>query len=391
MLRGMHKKLVFLALAAMAGCSVNAAEPAQAQGQPSPTPSPAAASQDAATPASSASASADAVAATGCDAARLPLASDGVVARVDGQPIRASDLGEDAIEAQEDALRAYCSEIHRIRQAAVDRAVDEAVLSKAATAKGTDVDGFVQQHLQTAVAQPTDAEVTAYYDQNKRADAPPLDTVRDQVAMAMSRERSQEAMAQLVTDLRGKAEVEVLLPDVRPPAVEVSVPEHAPTFGPADAKVQVVEFSDFECPYCGRAADVVSEIKDKYGDEVQFAFRHFPLSFHANAKPAAELAQCAHEQGKFWAVHDKIFDDQKALGSEQLRSAAESAGLDMGELDTCLASGRPDQAVEADLADAMKLGVKGTPTFYINGRAYEGNISVEALSQAIDAELAGAS
>src|SRR5690606_17204431 len=130
-------------------------------------------------------------------------------------------------------------------------------------------------------------------------------------------------------------------------------------FGPEDAKVTIVEFSDFECPYCARAVPAISEIKAKYGDKVRVAFRHFPLSFHKQARPAAEYAQCAAEQDKFWEMHDAIFETQAQLGSETaLADAAKKAGLDTNALTACLASDRPRQAVDEDLGTGQKVGVE---------------------------------
>lgn len=324
----------------------------------------------------------------GCGAAALELPAETVVARVDGKDITFADLGEDALDAERKAQSEYCSEVQRVRSAAVARAVDDALLAKAAEAAGKDKDAFVQEAMAESVKEPSDAEVEAFFSKFKSAEAPPLEQVKPQVVRAMMEERSRAAYDELIAGLKKDKQVETMLPDVRPPPVEVDVPEHAPSFGAPEAAVTVVEFSDFECPYCARAADVVGEIKEKYGDKVRFAFRHFPLSFHPNARPAAEYAQCASEQDKFWAMHDAIFANQKQLSAESLRSSAQSSGLDMTKLDECLASDRPKQAIEADMAKAKEIGVGGTPTFYINGRHYEGGISPDELGAAIEAELA---
>ncbi|HEY8376844.1 MAG TPA: thioredoxin domain-containing protein, partial [Nannocystis sp.] len=144
-------------------------------------------------------------------------------------------------------------------------------------------------------------------------------------------------------------------------------------------------------PYCARAAETIRQLKQKYeGKPVQFVFRHFPLSFHPNARPAAEHAQCAHEQGKFWPLHDAIFAAQRELSDTKLKELAAQVGLDAGKLDECLASGRAAQLVEGDVRTGGDAGVGGTPSFYINGQSFEGNPTVAGLSEAIDAELARA-
>jgi protein-disulfide isomerase len=170
--------------------------------------------------------------------------------------------------------------------------------------------------------------------------------------------------------------------------MDLSNPPHAAFVGPADAAVRVVEFSDFECPYCSRAADTFNALKQKYaGKSVQFVFRNFPLSFHPNAKPAAEYAQCAQEQGKFWQMHDGIFAAQRELSVDKLKEVAAQAGLDTAKLEECLASGRPGPQIEEDMRKAQEVGVQGTPSFFINGQSFAGNPTVEGISQAIDAQL----
>jgi len=322
-----------------------------------------------------------------CEFADLSMKDESVIASVDGTDIKVSELGDDFVSAEKKALSTYCTELDRIRTAAVERAVQDKLLAAAAKAEGKDGDTYVKDAVTAAVTEPTDAEMAAYYEKFKREGAPEFDQVRAQVQRAMMEERSKEAFQTIIDGLKSKAQIQTMLPDVRPPAVEVDIPEHAATFGPEGATVEVVEFSDFECPYCAKAATAVSEVKKKYGDKVKFAFRHFPLSFHPNARPAAEYAHCANEQDKFWAMHDEIFANQKALGTESLRAAAQTAGLDIGELDKCLASDRPGKAIAEDMKKATEVGVQGTPSFYINGRPFEGGISGDALGAAIDAEL----
>jgi protein-disulfide isomerase len=162
-----------------------------------------------------------------------------------------------------------------------------------------------------------------------------------------------------------------------------------PAFGPADAKVTIVEFSDFECPYCSRAANAATEIKKKYGEKVRFVFRQFPLSFHANAHVAAQASLEANAQGKFWEFHDKMFADQKKLDRASLEASAKEVGLDVAKLKKAL-----DDKVHAPTVDAeMKLGeevaVDGTPTMFLNGKRVANPTDVDAISKEIDAALAG--
>ena len=323
-----------------------------------------------------------------CEQASLTLEPGAVVAKVDGSEIKVEDLGDQLPQAEDKALRAYCAEIARVRETALENLVQQQVLTAAAAKAGKPINQFVQERMEAAVPTPSDAEIEAFYNQRKSPDAPPLEAVRDQVIQAINAEKSEEAFASLMSELRATVEVEERLPDVRPPPLDL-VASHSPTLGSDAPKVQVVEFSDFECPYCSRAAETLQQLKDKYaGQPVQFVFRHFPLSFHPNARPAAEHAQCAHEQGKFWPLHDAIFANQKELSPDKLKELAGQVGLDMDQLSSCLTG--VGKVIEADLAAATAAGVGGTPSFYINGQSFAGNPTVPGLSEAIDAELARA-
>lgn len=386
-----HIRLALLLLAA-SGCN---SSPASASGEAAPagaasdeqkvTPPPAPALPEVATPSTpTASTTLD----DACSQAGLSMPAGTIIARVDGEPIRADAMGDDAREAERDALHTYCREVYRIRQATARRAIDDHLLAKAAREAGVSSDALVRTTLDK-IERPDDAEIEAFYTANKTEQAPPLEAVKDQVAEAIVKERSQAAYDALLTSLRDKAKIELSLPDVRPPAYDLKAAEHSATFGPEDAQLTIVEFSDFECPYCSKAADGVNAVKKRFGDRVRFAYRHFPLSFHPAARPAAEYSQCAHEQDKFWAMHDEIFANQRSLSADTLRRSAQDAGLDMTKLDECLASGRASTQVEADMAKAREVGVRGTPSFYFNGRTYEGGTSPQELVSAVEAELRG--
>jgi len=386
-----HRGSVLLLLAAL-GCGSSSASPPATGSQPGPdgapavTP-PAVASRDVPTPAPAPAPKPTGPADDACSNAALELPPGTIVATVDGEPIRAEALGDDGRDAERDALHTYCREVHRIRTATTRRAVDDHLLGRAARDKGVGTDEFVRTHLDTAVTRPDEAEVEAWYNANKNEQAPALELVRSQVEEAMMKERSQAAYDALLAGLRKGSKVETKLPDVRPPAQDVAPAVHTATFGSPEAAVRIVEFSDFECPYCSRAAKAIEGVKQRFGDKVQFGYRHFPLSFHPAARPAAELSQCAQEQGKFWKLHDVIFEHQKELSPGNVRGMAELAGLDMTKLDECVASGRAAKQVEEDMAKANEIGVRGTPAFYINGRSFDGN--PEDLAAAIEDELKG--
>ena len=165
---------------------------------------------------------------------------------------------------------------------------------------------------------------------------------------------------------------------------------NGPSFGPADAKVTVVEYSDFQCPFCARAAAVVQKLKKNYSDRVRFVFRQFPLPMHDSAALASEAALAAHEQGKFWEMHDKMFENQQALDRKSLEGYAQGLGLDMVRFNKALDGGTQRSAVEADKALGDKIGVNGTPTMIVNDKRVPDPSDYEALAALIDSELAAA-
>jgi protein-disulfide isomerase len=163
----------------------------------------------------------------------------------------------------------------------------------------------------------------------------------------------------------------------------------APAFGPTDAKVTIVEFSDFECPFCSRAAEATTKLKEKYGDKVRFVFRQFPLSFHKNAHLAAEAALAAHAQGKFWEFHDKLFANQQKLDRESLEGFAKELGLNVPNFKKALDSKAHAATVDAELKMGEEVAVQGTPTMFINGARIADPTNVETISQQIDKVLGG--
>ena len=327
--------------------------------------------------------------ASGCGGAALTLPRGTVVARVDGKDITVEDLGDQLGSAEKAALRTYCQEVTNARTSVLDNFLQQKLLTAAAEAEGKDINSFVQSKVDAEVPTPDDAAIAAFYDANKSPTAPALELVRDQVIQAMKADGSEKVLTKLLDTLRAKAKVERLLPDVSPPPMDLGSPKHSPFAGPEDALVKVVEFSDFECPYCSKAADTMRGLKQRYaGKPVQFVYRHFPLSFHPNARPAAEYAQCAQQQGKFWELHDGIFARQSELSADMLKDVAAKAGLDTAKLESCLAAGAVGLEVEEDMRKAQEVGVQGTPSFFINGQTYGGNPTVDGIAQVIDAELA---
>lgn len=162
----------------------------------------------------------------------------------------------------------------------------------------------------------------------------------------------------------------------------------ASSVGPKDAKLVVVEFLDFQCPFSKDASDTVRAMQAKYGNEVRFEIRHFPLTeIHSDAMPAAEAAGCAEAQGKFWAMHDRIFAQKGVLARVDLDGAALASGLDMAQFKTCMDKRESYNAIQQDILAGTNAGVRGTPTFFFNGRRVEGVIPSDTFDQLIKSML----
>jgi protein-disulfide isomerase len=175
------------------------------------------------------------------------------------------------------------------------------------------------------------------------------------------------------------------LPPLLPPKVEVAA--EGPARGEDKAPVTIVEFSDFQCPFCGRAEETVKLVLDKYKGKVRLVYRDYPLPFHNMAQKASEAAHCAGDQGKYWQMHEKLFANQTALAVPQLKDHAKGLGLDASKFDKCLDSGEKTKIVDASKKAGDEAGVNGTPAFFINGRLISGARPFENFKEIIDYEL----
>jgi len=163
--------------------------------------------------------------------------------------------------------------------------------------------------------------------------------------------------------------------------------DNAPVRGQKDAPIQIVEFADFQCPFCAASELELSLILKKYDGKVLLAFRHFPLPMHPQAMPAAEASECAREQGKFWEMHDLIFVNQEKLNNHSYRRFAEQLEVNLTQFDICMSEHRYAEFILNDRTEGQSYGVTGTPTFFINGRAVVGSIDLPNFQRVIDEVL----
>jgi protein-disulfide isomerase len=308
-------------------------------------------------------------------------------------PVAAAIVAGKTIGTQEvdDLVRAQLMDLrareHQLRSQALDALVGQALLEKEAEARGVTAEALYESEVK-AKAAVSDTEVKSYYEANKaRMGTTPEADALKQIQAGLTQQRENERRAALVRELRAKYDVKVLLEPYRVP-VEVG---SAPSRGNPKAPVTIVEFSDFQCPYCVRARPTVARVREVYGDRIRWVFRHFPLDFHAQAQKAGEAAACAGDQGKFWEMHDLLWQNTARLQVADLKAHAATLGLDVAAFAQCLESGRYDGLVEADTAAGQGYGVSGTPAFFVNGRPLVGAQPFEAFAQVIDDELQRAS
>jgi protein-disulfide isomerase len=288
-----------------------------------------------------------------------------------------SDL--DAIETQYHRARS------KVAQAALDAILREKVLDAEAKKQGKTVDELIAAEAGQSLT-PSDEEVAAWYRDNPtRVTGKQLADIRPQIADFIRNQRRQAAVEKLQQRLNKQNNVTVFFTPYR---LEFAN-EGAPTIGKPDAPVKLVEFSDFQCPFCHQFAPTLKQVEQKYGDKVQIVYRQFPLTtIHPFAFKAAEASLCAQEQGKFWEMHDAMFGDQQKLAVSDLKASAGRLGMDQKKFDGCLDTGKYTERVQKDMQEGQRVGITGTPAVFVNGAFLEGGaVPFETVSAAIDQEL----
>ncbi|MFZ5442751.1 MAG: DsbA family protein [Myxococcota bacterium] len=306
-----------------------------------------------------------------------------VVATYGGRSIRLAEV--DAKVADE--LAKLHEQIYELRTEAAERIALEAIVAEKAKAAKQSEDEWLSLNVESGVTEPSDAEMRALFER-ARGRLPPevqFDDVKAQLYQAVRKENRAKRAREIFATLKKEAGFKVVLPE--PPKERKTVDATGPSRGGKNAKVVIVEFADFECPYCARAHETVQAVLKTYGDKVRLVFRHYPLSFHAKAPKAAEATACADEQGKFWEHHDALFESQE-LDVDALKMQAKRAGIDEAKFASCLDSGRMGAVIKRDMAAGQAAGVSGTPAFFVNGLMLSGARSEDEFGKLIDAELA---
>jgi protein-disulfide isomerase len=231
----------------------------------------------------------------------------------------------------------------------------------------------------------TEAQALDFFNKNRERINGNFEQVKYQVIQYLQEQEQQRLSAEFAGRLRNAASVQTFITPPTPPVYQIATDDQ-PSKGPADAKVTVVEFTDYQCPSCAKTHPVLEKLMAEYGDRVRFVVRDFPLNMHPDARKAAEAAEAAREQGKYWDFTAILFRNQSALKPEQLKQYAQVLGLDRAKFDAALEDGRFAEKVDRDLFDGQKFGVSATPTFFVNGRRTK-DITYDVLKAAIEEAL----
>jgi protein-disulfide isomerase len=275
------------------------------------------------------------------------------------------------------------------RKQALDALLEDRLVEKEAQAQGLSIEQLKKREVDEKAAKADKAEVEQLYAQNqRRLQGLPKDQALLTVERAVMQRNREVRAGEFRRELIKKHGVVVRL---EPPRYEVGVPADAPTLGPKTAAVTIVEFADYQCPFCHQAQIAVEEILKRYSGKVRFVHRDYPLdSIHPRAMPAARASRCAGEQGKFWEYHRGLLASPSGFEEEDLKRRASALGLNLTTFTSCLAQAAGDKPVQASLAEGQKLGVAATPTFFVNGRRLVGAKGVPDFVDVIEDELARA-
>lgn len=313
-----------------------------------------------------------------------PAPKEGVVAKIGDVEVTEEEMLK-SIEGQ-----VYDAEVklHELKMGRIRALVLKTLMDADPKKKGLSNDEFLEKYIASTV-KVTDKDINAFIEERKIPKENINDQIKEKVRQFLEVEKKKEAIENWIGQKTKKNPIEVYIQEPKRPVYEVEL-GNAPFTGGADAKVTIVEFSDFQCPFCAKGAELMDQVKKKYGNKVKIAFKNYPLPFHTHAKDAAHASLCAHEQKAeaFWKMHDAMFGDQTKLSREDLKASAKKIGINAEDFDKCMASNKFMAAIEADVEQGKELGVQSTPTFFVNGQLVQGAYPIEVFSEIIDKELA---
>ena len=317
--------------------------------------------------------------------ARAETTANEPLAEVNGEVVTAENLDR-ALGAK---LAQLQEQLYELKRDELEEIITQRLLTQEAAKRGISVSALLDAEITAKVTLVTETEIDAVFHENK-ASLSGVDeaTAREKVRAALQQHKLAAQRKQFVDSLRSQGKVLVRLQPPPVVGVEVSI-DGAPFEGLSDAPVTLVEFSDFHCPFCKRVQATLKQLLERYPGKIKHVYRNLPIDgLHPQARPAAEVALCAQDQDKFWDYHDLLFANAPKALANDLKSYATTVGLDSAQFERCLTENTHRDLVQRDVNEATKLGLTGTPAFFINGRFFNGAQSVEKFVQIIDEELA---
>lgn len=303
-----------------------------------------------------------------------------VLAKVGDLSVTQADA-ESAVATQIEALN---KQRHTLIEKGLKQAIADKLVSVEAAAQGITAAALLEREVQSKVAIPTDADIDAFYEKRKSDIKQPKEQVTSQIRQYLMQQPLQKRFKQFIDGLRDKHHVEMFFDPLRVAVDSVGFPSK----GPDSAPITIVEFGDFQCPFCGRMERTLNQVMANYAGQIRLVYRQFPLdSIHPYAQKAAQASLCARDQGKFWQMHDAMMNDQRNLSLAQLKQKAVGVGMESGQFDSCLESDKYADQVARGLAAGQVAGVTGTPALFVNGRFLSGAMPYEQLADIIDDEL----
>ena len=299
-----------------------------------------------------------------------------VVAEIAGHKVSADELEEkEAGKLLQAKYKYYLAE-----RDALDQYIDDQLLEMQAKKEGVTLDELFKRHISANVPEPTEDQLRFYYEGVQTDE--PYEAARPHIVDTVHQLRTKKARDAYIAELRGEYAVVV---ELNQPSAHVEVGD-APRLGSESAPVQIIEFADYECPYCQQVNADLTRLREQFGNSVSVTYKDFPLPMHPLAARAAEAARCAGAQGKFWEFHDSLFET-KRLQVSDLKEQARKLKLDTARFDQCLDSGEQAAAVKKDSKEGQRLGLQGTPSFFINGHFMSGAIGFMKLRDTVMQEL----
>ena len=325
-----------------------------------------------------------------CSAAALTVNSvaqqksqdnNAVVAKVGGTSLTIADFEKkEAGDLLEARYQMYQSE-----RKVLDHFIENQLLEMQAKKAGLTVDQLLEKEAYKGIKDPTDDQLEVFYEGLANPDQP-FPAVKDQIRDHVREMRRTKARAAYIATLRSQANVKIML---APPVADVDA-ESANVRGSKNAPVTLVEFADYQCPYCAKVNPLLLEIEKEYGSNLAVVFKDFPLPMHKDAEKAAEATRCAGEQGKYWEYHDLLFTSH-TVDVPSLRTHAKELKLDQAKFDTCLDSGSQAAAVKKDLEEGQRLGITATPSFFVNGHFFSGAADSKTIHEILAMEMPASS